>query len=351
MRPTTAAVKSSATSADSLGVAALSTYLRARGPVAMTLGVLACVAVLASTFVPSGRYFATGSDPVPITRTSRHDGRLDFATARTVEASWFAVAVWRIRGTVSPVEEIAIEPGRDPLQERRGVKIDQVGDVPTLAYLAAEAAAGRPKRRVTGSGVLVVSSMPDAPLQPGDVITSAAGRRITQLDDLDAVIAAWPAQHRIPVRLADGRVSELRVLASPGTRSGYESEQTLRTAGLRVTPPLPPLEDAVDANVHGSSYGLALALHYYEQLTGEDLVRGRHVVATGEIKETGEVAPVSLTGLKASASAAAGADLLLVPEAVLPATYRYGAYESMYIAPVMSLADAIRELRRPWPES
>jgi PDZ domain-containing protein len=67
--------------------------------------------------------------------------------------------------------------------------------------------------------------------------------------------------------------------------------------------------------VVGPSGGLVYALAIVDMLSAGDRAHGRTIAATGEVDRLGDVKAVGYVGEKAEGGRAAGADLLLVPEA------------------------------------
>ena len=96
-------------------------------------------------------------------------------------------------------------------------------------------------------------------------------------------------------------------------------------------------------DVSGSSAGLAFALDAYIALSGDDLVRGRRIVATGEIAADGTVSTVDHVDLKGKGAADDGADIFLVPIGEGDNGRRY-AGDDMQVIEVASVREAISVL-------
>lgn len=100
-----------------------------------------------------------------------------------------------------------------------------------------------------------------------------------------------------------------------------------------------------DSKMRGPSAGLAMALGFFNQSTGECLELGGTVAATGQITESGDVLRVGGVKEKTEAAIAAGNDLLLVPESNLrDAVAQAGG--RMRVRSVSSLSDAVSVLAR-----
>jgi PDZ domain-containing protein len=75
-----------------------------------------------------------------------------------------------------------------------------------------------------------------------------------------------------------------------------------------------PVDIQIDAGgIGGPSAGLAFALDIVDEL-GDDIDRGRTIVATGELSLDGAVGSIGGVKQKAIAAERAGADLFLVPD-------------------------------------
>ena len=96
-----------------------------------------------------------------------------------------------------------------------------------------------------------------------------------------------------------------------GTGRRSEIGVELSTIGLRVR--LPENVGIDSGNVVGPSAGLAFSLYLVDSLLDDDLLRGRHVVATGAVSPDGLVLPVGRVRQKAIATQAANPELMLVP--------------------------------------
>jgi PDZ domain-containing protein len=94
--------------------------------------------------------------------------------------------------------------------------------------------------------------------------------------------------------------------------------------------------------VVGPSGGLVYALAIADMLSAGDRAHGRTIAATGEVDRLGDVRAVGYVGEKADGGRAAGADLLLVPEAEADDALQRG----MSAEGVRSLAEALSILAR-----
>jgi PDZ domain-containing protein len=93
----------------------------------------------------------------------------------------------------------------------------------------------------------------------------------------------------------------------------------------------------------GPSAGLALALELVDLLSPGDLTHGHLVAVSGALDPSGVVEPVGGIAYKAAAARRAGADVLLVPPAVVGEASLYAG--GVRVVPVRSFAEALATLR------
>ncbi|MFS8572559.1 MAG: hypothetical protein LOD85_05975, partial [Clostridia bacterium] len=98
-----------------------------------------------------------------------------------------------------------------------------------------------------------------------------------------------------------------------------------------------------EAAVVGSSAGLMMALEVYAQFTPAGVPARRRIAGTGQLDAGGAVHPVGGVSQKIAASAAAGADVFLIPRGNLDDVKNGG---SLLIIPVDTFEDALAALRR-----
>ena len=98
----------------------------------------------------------------------------------------------------------------------------------------------------------------------------------------------------------------------------------------------------IDAGaIGGPSAGLAFALDIVDEL-GEDIDRGRKIVATGELTIDGEVLPIGGVKQKAIGAHEADADIFLVPDANYEDARK--AVDDLEIIPVSTFDEALSVL-------
>jgi PDZ domain-containing protein len=125
----------------------------------------------------------------------------------------------------------------------------------------------------------------------------------------------------------------------------------LSTIGLKVNLPFDVAIDSGD--VVGPSAGLPFALYLYDSQSPDDLLQGRHVVATGAVSPDGLVLPVGRVRQKVIAAQEANRDVLVVPlanAAEARAAAKSACPEGggcIQVVPVRSVQEAIELLELP----
>jgi PDZ domain-containing protein len=103
-----------------------------------------------------------------------------------------------------------------------------------------------------------------------------------------------------------------------------------------------PVDIEIDAGaIGGPSAGLAFALDIVDEL-GDDIDRGRKIVATGELTLDGEVLPIGGVKQKAYGARDAGADIFLVPDANFEDAR--SAVDDLEVIPVSNFQEALSVL-------
>ncbi len=193
--------------------------------------------------------------------------------------------------------------------------------------------------RVTGSGARVDAVERDGPadgvVRSGDVITRVNDTRVQTASQIVELVGSMNAGERLVLRIRRGdrvisrvvtsesppRTSRTQRAAGSGrepSRGGSSSRPRSRI-GIAVTTAdvsvkLPHKVAIRTRNVGGPSAGLPFMLAVYDSASKVDLLRGRRVVATGQLDIDGTVHAVGGIRQKAFSAQDVGADLFLVPE-------------------------------------
>jgi PDZ domain-containing protein len=249
-----------------------------------------------------------------------------------------------IREGADLLPERAINPEGVSDRQRRQSSLNDMSRSQLVAITVALRELGRGVE-VSGDGAEVVLVQPGSPaegvLQVGDVIVEAEGEEIESIDDLRrALDDVEPGQD---VELTVQRGEERVDLTSATQASPDEPDRAVM--GVQVQDALDfefPVDIEIDAGaIGGPSAGLAFALDIVDEL-GEDIDRGRKIVATGELTIDGEVLPIGGVKQKAIGAREAGADIFLVPDANYEDARK--AVDDLEIIPVSTLDEALSVL-------
>jgi Lon-like protease len=240
--------------------------------------------------------------------------------------------------------ERAVNPEGVSDRQRRQSSLNDMSRSQLIAITVALQELGR-QVEVTESGAEVVLIQPDSPadgvLEVGDVIVEADGQEVKSIDDLRrALDDVDPGQD---VELAVQRGDE-RIRVTSGTRAAPDDPDRA-VMGVHVQDALEfefPVDIEIDAGaIGGPSAGLAFALDIVDEL-GEDIDRGRKIVATGELTQDGEVLPIGGVKQKAFGARDAGADIFLVPDENFEDARN--AVDDLEIIPVSTFDEALSVL-------
>jgi PDZ domain-containing protein len=173
------------------------------------------------------------------------------------------------------------------------------------------------------------------------VIVEAEGEEIETIDDLRRALDDVEPGQDVELTVQRG---EERVDLTSGTQAST-AEPDRAVMGVQVQDALDfefPVDIEIDAGaIGGPSAGLAFALDIVDEL-GEDIDRGRKIVATGELTIDGEVLPIGGVKQKAIGAREAGADIFLVPDANYEDARK--AVDDLEIIPVSTFDEALSVL-------
>ncbi|MFW6238281.1 MAG: PDZ domain-containing protein [Halanaerobiales bacterium] len=200
--------------------------------------------------------------------------------------------------------------------------LEQMAELMEESKLQAQAVAFRQagyEVEVSGDGVEVVDILAggsaEEKLQDGDIIVEIDGKKVEFAPDAVKLIR----RHDM------GEEVEITVL-----RDEEKISYTLQTVEMESAPGKPSigilittknLEYSFPGEVHfetrdivGPSAGSMFALEIYNQLSPEDITRGRRIAGTGTISSTGEIGRIDGVVQKIMAAENADADMFIVPE-------------------------------------
>ena len=240
--------------------------------------------------------------------------------------------------------ERVVNPAGVSDRQRRQSSLNDMSRSQLIAITVALRELGR-EVDVNESGAEIVLVQPDSPadgvLEVGDVIVEAEGQEVESIQGLQRALSdVEPGQD---VELTVQRGDE-RVQVTSGTQAAPDDPDRA-VMGVQVQDALDfefPVDIEIDAgNIGGPSAGLAFALDIMDEL-GDDIDRGRKIVATGELTLDGEVLPIGGVKQKAIGAREAGADIFLVPDGNFEDAKK--ATDDLEIIPVSNIEEALSVL-------
>jgi Lon-like protease len=171
-----------------------------------------------------------------------------------------------------------------------------------------------------GDGARVLSTVEGSPargvLQRGDVITSVNGEEVKTTCDVGRAVDETPIGEEVTLgvrRDGESRTLELATERNPLDEQGAFIGIAMEDIHYRF-------ETGVDVEfktgrIAGPSAGLMFTLALYDQLTPDDLTRGRSIAGTGTIDCGGGVGPIGGVEQKVAGAEARGAEIFLSPTA------------------------------------
>lgn len=282
-------------------------------------------AALVLTYVPSSHYLvlpdrARPTDPlvaIPGEEPGADDGSgIYMVDVRVGRANLFERLFPGVHEGADLVPEHVINPAGVSDTQRRRTSLNAMSRSQLIAVTVALRRLGR-EVDVRPAGAEVVLVQPGAPaedeLEVGDLVVRAEGEDVTSTADLRRAFADVEPGQRASLTVE--REGETLDLTLPTRESADEPGRAVVGVQVRDAEDFEfPLDIEIDAgSIGGPSAGLAFALDIVDEL-GEDVDRGRVVVATGELTLEGDVLAIGGVSQKAIGAREAGADVFLVPD-------------------------------------
>jgi PDZ domain-containing protein len=315
--------------------------------------VVVAAAALALTYIPSDHYIvlpdrARPTDPlvdVPGEQNARGDGGIYMVDVRIGRANLFERLFPGLQEGAELLPERVINPEGVSDTQRRRSSLNEMSRSQLIAITVALQELGEDVD-IEAMGAEVVLVQPDAPadgeLEVGDVIVAAEGEDVTSISELQRAMSDLTPgdQASLTVERGEGE----RVDLTLGTRAS-DQDPDRAVVGVQVQNAEDfrfPVDIEIDAgSIGGPSAGLAFALNIVDEL-GDDLDRGRTIVATGELTLEGDVLPIGGVKQKVIGAREAGADLFLVPDRNAAAARE--AADGLEIVAVSDLDEALSVL-------
>lgn len=242
------------------------------------------------------------------------DGELFFLTVSLQEVNPYEALAAAFDPSIDLVRREAIRPPDETDEEFKERNLSSMDrSIDTAVALALDRSGV--EMTIESDGVEVVEIVEGSGsagvLEPGDVITAVEGERVQLAADIGVIIG----------ELEPGAVVELD-LVRDGEPMTVEVELTASEDGSRpligiiATTANPRYPIAIEsANIGGPSAGMMYTLAIMDLLVDGDLTKGHVVAGTGTVGADGRVGPIGGIRQKVVAAEAAGADLMLVPQA------------------------------------
>lgn len=291
------------------------------------IGAFAAVCV-GLAFVPTDQVAYAPAEPIDLAGTITIDGR----AAGPLQGTLDLVGVTErrvnlLQRLLLDVADPAIDFGPDPEKPSSSGpasgKVDSMSEAKQVAAAVALDLARPGSVTWSGTGATVEQLVPGTPaaaqLERGDIVVAVDGKTGSLVDtsvEASRLIEAHAPGSVVTIgvqRAGNPIQVKLRAVA-PEPGDGDRASRigaALSTIGLRISLNRDVGIDSGD--VVGPSAGLPFALYLFDSLQPTDLLRGRHVVATGALAPDGQVLEVGRIRQMTIAAQAANSDLLLVP--------------------------------------
>ena len=148
-------------------------------------------------------------------------------------------------------------------------------------------------------------------LKVGDQILAINGNKINKKEDIDSLFKDYQVGDDIEITV----LKKKKEIKRKAKLINYQ-DNTIIGAGLSIVMDMetvPSVDINYKARESGASGGLMLSLAIYNQLTKEDITKGRTIVGTGTIDCDGNVGSIGGVEYKLKSAVKSKADIFLVP--------------------------------------
>jgi Lon-like protease len=241
-------------------------------------------------------------------------------------------------------EVVPPEVDRDEFLQQERDRFQRQFDV--AAAVGAEAAGVEVE---IGTVALIAGVLPDGPadgvLRAGDVVLAIEGDEIETAEELQTRIREQEIGDTVAIEVdRGGDRGEVEVTLGAGIDDPETAALHVLVESAADDLELPFDLALAETRIGGPSAGMMIALTVYDLLAEEDLVAGRTIHGTGSLDADGQVGPVGGVPEKMRAAAAHGADLVLVPSALLEDALA-AAPDDLDVVGVETFDDALEALR------
>ncbi|MFW6269316.1 MAG: PDZ domain-containing protein [Bacillota bacterium] len=280
-------------------------------------------------FIPTSYYIMTPgiaqelSPIITVENGIKADTRGDFlltavASQKATIWDYIYISIFKPEGKeLDPVQE-ELPPGVD-MEEYIKIMEELMEESKLHAQAVAFKEAGY-DYQVNGDGARIVEILEEGSaegkLKKNDIITGVNGEKVKFATDAVDLIRKYDI----------GDIIEIEVLRDEETKKfqletvEIENNPGKSSIGVLITTEnlnyeFPKNVSFHTENIVGPSAGTVFALEIYNQLTDEDITKGKRIAGTGSISSEGEVGKIDGVAQKVMAAEKVDADLFLAPEA------------------------------------
>lgn len=172
---------------------------------------------------------------------------------------------------------------------------------------------------IRGDGAQVVEIMPDSPAKnkifPGDIIKKVDGEKVNLADEMVKKVTAHKIGENVVLEVE--RKGKTLKITVPTMESS--SEKGKAVIGVYITTlnwkPILPINIRINTGeIGGPSAGSMFALEILNQLSHEDLTKGKKIAGTGTISLNGDIGEIGGIQQKVVAAHRDGAEIFFAPE-------------------------------------
>lgn len=247
-------------------------------------------------------YPTTGELRMTTVAVTRVDSRLSLPEA--------VFAYWLPKRDVLTRE--VVYPHTKSVDQVKHEEIAMMDDSKSEAVVAALRAAKQPVRAKPMVKAVGLAGPAFNKLQPGDLIERVDQTDVQTPQDVGNLVQKHAVGDPVVLSvLRDGKTTDVTI-----TTVSSNQDKKLPVIGISVVDGYvysPAVEYGIDPEVVGPSAGLVFSLAIYDQITPGDLLGGRKVAVTGQIKADGQVSPIGGIQEKVAGAERAGAQVFLVP--------------------------------------
>lgn len=245
-------------------------------------------------------------------------------------------------------KEQMIPPGWDMKQYMKYMKKWMEESQKTAEVVALKKAGYNPQ--ILGDGAQVVEIMPESPakgnLLLGDIIKKVDKEKVNLAEEVVKKVSNRNVGEKVELEVE--RENRTITVFIPTMES--KTEKGKPVVGIYITTlnwkPMLPLKVDIDTGeIGGPSAGSMFTMEILNQLTPEDLTRGRKIAGTGTISLDEQIGEIGGIKQKVVAAYRDGAEIFIVPEKNAEDAMKAAEGLNITVVPVSKLDDILNYLR------